>query len=89
MRLGLTGDCRSEMKDYKKAIETYLEASETNINDYTTPMYLFKAGLHAEKINDFKKATEHYTKIRDEYPAYANQKTIDKYIARASGKVVK
>ena len=89
MRLGLTGDCQSEMKDYKKAIETYLEASETNINDYTTPMYLFKAGLHAEKINDFKKATEHYTKIRDEYPAYANQKTIDKYIARASGKVVK
>jgi|APGre2960657404_1045060.scaffolds.fasta_scaffold00873_10 tetratricopeptide (TPR) repeat protein len=89
MRFGLTGDCQSEMKEYKKAIETYLEASETNVNEYTTPMYLFKAGLHSEKINDFKKATELYTKIRDEYPAYAGQKTIDKYIARASGKVVK
>lgn len=89
MRLGLSADCHSELKDYKKAVETYLEASETNTNDYTTPMYLFKAGLHSEKINDFKKATELYTKVRDEYPAYAGQKTIDKYIARASGKVVK
>jgi predicted negative regulator of RcsB-dependent stress response len=89
MRLGLMADCQSELKDYKKATETYLEASETNVNDYTTPMYLFKAGIHSEKLNDFKKATELYSKIRDEYPAYAGQKTIDKYIARASGKVVK
>jgi tetratricopeptide (TPR) repeat protein len=89
MRLGLKGDCHSELKEYKKAVEAYFEASETNVNDYTTPMYLFKAGLNSEKINDFKKATEYYSKVRDEYPRYATQITVDKYVARASGKVVK
>jgi len=42
-----------------------------------------------KKLNDFKKATEYYTKVRDEYPTYAQQIVIEKYIARASGKVVK
>lgn len=89
MRIGLIGDCHSELKEYKKAVEKYQEASDKDINDFTTPMYLFKAGLNSEKINDFKKASELYTKIRDEYSSYAGQITVEKYIARASGKVVK
>ncbi|MEY4572521.1 MAG: hypothetical protein RLZ10_1763 [Bacteroidota bacterium] len=90
MKLGLLADCHSEMKDYKKAVENYLQGSEADVNEFTTPMYLYKAGLCCEKkLNDFKKATEYYTKVRDEYPTYAQQITIDKYIARASGKVVK
>jgi tetratricopeptide (TPR) repeat protein len=89
MRIGLIADCHSELKEYKKAVEKYVEASEADLNEFTTPMYLFKAGLNSEKVNDFKKATEYYTKVRDEYPNYANQNTVDKYVARASGKVVK
>jgi hypothetical protein len=89
MRMGLIADCHSELKEYKKAVEKYVEASEEDINEFTTPMYLFKAGLNSEKVNDFKKATEYYTKVRDEYPGYASQITVDKYVARASGKVVK
>jgi tetratricopeptide (TPR) repeat protein len=89
MRMGLIADCHSELKEYKKAVEKYVEASENDINEFTTPMYLFKAGLNSEKVNDFKKAAEYYTKVRDAYPGYASQITVDKYVARASGKVIK
>lgn len=89
MAVGLQGDCHSEMKDYEKAGTLYLEAADINANDFTTPMYLYKAALCAEKVKDFEKAVEFYTRIRDEYPGYASQKAIDKYLARVSNKTVK
>lgn len=90
MAIGLQGDCYSEMKDYEKAGSLYLEAAELNENEMTTPMYLFKAGLVYEmKVKDFEKATECYTKIKDDYPSYGSQKSIEKFIARASNKTTK
>ena len=89
MAVGLQGDCHSEMKDYAKAGELYLEAASMDDNEFTSPMYLYKAGLCAEKEKDFEKAVEAYTKIKDDYPTYATQKAIEKYIARASNKIVK
>jgi TolA-binding protein len=58
-------------------------------NEFTSPMYLFKAGLCADKLKKFDKATEYYTTIKDKYPTYASQKTIEKYIARSSNNIVK
>ncbi|MFN5147509.1 MAG: tetratricopeptide repeat protein [Flavobacteriia bacterium] len=89
MVLGLQGDCHSEMKDFEKAGVMYLEAAGVNENELTTPMYLFKAGLCAEKVKDFEKALECYTKIKDDYPSYGSQKSIEKYVARASNKTTK
>lgn len=89
MAIGLQADCYSEMKDYEKAGVLYLEAAGINENELTTPMYLFKAGLCAEKVNDFEKAVECYTKIKDDYPSYGSQKSIEKYVARASNKITK
>ncbi|MGJ8661891.1 MAG: tetratricopeptide repeat protein [Bacteroidota bacterium] len=88
--IGLQGDCYSEMKEYDKAVDFYLEASRANDNDYTTPMYLFKAGLVTElKLKDPETAADYYQKIKDNYLQYGNQKTIDKYLARASNKKIK
>jgi predicted negative regulator of RcsB-dependent stress response len=88
--IGLQGDCYSEMKNYDEAVAYYLKASEADENDYTTPMYLFKAGLVTElKLKDPEKAAEYYQTIKDNYLQYGNQKTIDKYLARASNKKVK
>ena len=55
-----------------------------NLGLSTTPMYLLKAGLCAEKTKDYEAATTYYTRILDDYPAYGSQKTIEKYIARTS-----
>jgi predicted negative regulator of RcsB-dependent stress response len=87
--LGLQGDCYSEMKSYKDAIKFYERAAKKNENDKTSPEYLFKAALCAEKINDFKKAADLFQQIKDNYLTFSNQKTIDKYIARVKNKTTK
>lgn len=87
--IGLQGDCFSDMGKYKEALEKYEEAAETNENDKTTPEYLFKAALVCEELNDNAKAAEYYTRIRDEYTMFAQQKTIEKYIARTENKKTK
>jgi tetratricopeptide (TPR) repeat protein len=84
--VGLQGDCYSDMKNYDKALALYTEAADMQDNELTAPMYLFKAGLVAEKLNKKEDATTLYTRIRDDYPAYASQKAIEKYIARVSTK---
>lgn len=88
--VGLQGDCLSEMKKYEEAVSKYMKASKMDNNDYTTPMYLFKAALLTEqKLNDPKAAAEMYTEIRDNYLQFGNQKSIDRYIERAKNKKVK
>ena len=84
MAIGLQGDCKSEMKKYEDAAALYIKAAEKEDNDFTTPTYLFKAAFCAEKVNDYNTAVEIYTKIQDNYPDFANQKSIKKYIARAT-----
>ena len=84
MAIGLQGDCKSEMKNYEEAASLYIKAAEKQDNDFTTPTYLFKAAFCAEKVNDYNTAVEIYTKIQDNYPDFANQKSIKKYIARAT-----
>jgi tetratricopeptide (TPR) repeat protein len=84
MSIGLQGDCHSEMKNYDDALKMYVKAANNIENEMTTPMYLFKAGLCAEKLKKFEDATTYYTRIQDDFPGYAGQKTIEKYIARVS-----
>lgn len=84
MAIGLQGDCYSEMKKYKEAAAKYQDAADESKNEWTTPMYLFKAGLCAEELQDFESALKCYEEIKNDYTTYANTKTIDKYIARVS-----
>jgi tetratricopeptide (TPR) repeat protein len=85
--IGLQGDCYSELGRFKDALDMYEDAAAKNENEFTSPEYLFKAGLVAEmELKDFAKATELYEKIRDNFAMYADQKKIEKYIARASNK---
>lgn len=87
--VGLQGDCYSELGKYQEALDKYEEAAGINENDKTSPEYLFKAALVAEHLKQFEKATELYEKIRDNYNVFAQQKAIDKYIARAKNTKVK
>lgn len=89
MVVKLQADCYSELKDYEKAANLYLEAVEINPNENTTPEVLFAAGQCAEAINNFEKALECYQKIKDEYPSTSKGMSIEKYIARVEFKTVK
>jgi len=87
MSIGLQADCYSELENYTEAASLYKKAAAMTPNEFTTPMYLLKAGLCLEEIKNFKEAEKCYTEIRDEYPAFGNQKHIEKYIARTSKEV--
>ncbi len=89
MAFGLQGDCQSELGKHDDAIELYVDAAKASDNELTSPMYLFKAGLCAEKLKDYEKATEFYTQIKETYGEFARQKTIEKYIARTSNNTKK
>lgn len=84
--IGLQGDCQSELKNFDKAYALYQEAASTNENNFTSPMYLFKAGLVAEKLKKNEEAKAHYEKIATIYPKsfYAKEKNLEAYIARNS-----
>lgn len=86
MAIGLHADCLSDMKKHEKAANKYLEAADMLENELTTPMYLMKAGLCSEEIKNFPKAAEFYQRIADDFPTYAGQNQIDKYLSRASNK---
>ena len=85
----IQADCYSDLKDYEKAANLYLEAAEINPNENTTPEILFSAGQCAEEINNFEKALECYQKIKDEYPSSTKGMSIEKYIARVEFKTIK
>lgn len=86
MAIGLQGDCQSEMKKYEEAADLYIKAAESRDNEFTSPIYLFKAAGCAEKLGDYTSALDLYKRIQDNYPDFANQKSIKKYIARATKK---
>ena len=90
MIVGLQGDCKSEMKKYAEAVELYVEASKINENNFTSPMYLFKAGLNSEKLKKNAQASAYYDEIAFHYPNSfeAKQKNMTKYKSRSANKKI-
>lgn len=79
--IGLTGDCYVELGETSKAI-SYFEKAADKDNAVMSPVYLKKAGLVYESLNQPEKAEKAYTKIKDNYPKSQEAADIDKYIAR-------
>ncbi|MDG1741932.1 MAG: hypothetical protein P8H43_05090 [Crocinitomicaceae bacterium] len=89
MAIGLQGDCYSDMEQYDSAFEKYMEAAEMQENDLTAPIYLKKAGLCAEALNNFDIASTNYKTIMDNYADFARENQIERYYARANNKTTK
>lgn len=81
--VGAQGDAYREMNKIEEAIEKYEEAANRSENQFTTPIYLKKAALAYEEKKDFKKATELYERIYNDYEHTTEGSDIEKYLARA------
>ena len=79
---GSIGDAFSELNQFDDALDYYVKASKSN-NNYSSPMYLFKAGTIAMKLNKFKRAEEYFSIIKQDYPNSAEAKNIDAYISKS------
>jgi tetratricopeptide (TPR) repeat protein len=78
--LGAIGDSYLELDDKEEAASFYLKAGERKKNSFTTPVYLKKAGLVLEDLQQYDKALKAYQAIKNDYPETEEGKQIDKYI---------
>lgn len=84
LKLGGLGDCYAQLGEFEEAITYYEKAANSYVNDFSTPIYLKKAGIVSEKIGDYKEAVDFYETIKSQYPDSQEGRDIEKYLAHAS-----
>ncbi len=77
------GDAYFGLGDYVKAAGLYQEAATINPNNFSTPIYLQRAGLSYEAAAQFDKAIEVYKELKDKYPFSMEGREVEKFIMRA------
>ncbi|MDR0714175.1 MAG: tetratricopeptide repeat protein [Bacteroidales bacterium] len=82
MALGGIGDAYAEMGDTDKAVAFYKKAANNRKNEFTTPLYLVRAGILLEQQKKFKEAAELYNIVRKDYPNSTEGRNIVKYLTR-------
>jgi tetratricopeptide (TPR) repeat protein len=80
---GAIGDAYVELGETRKGLNHYLKAASLSDNNFTTPMFLMKAGQIYENLEDNKNALDIYEQIRKDYPDYSRRNNIEKYITRS------
>jgi tetratricopeptide (TPR) repeat protein len=82
--IGLIGDCYVNADQVKEGISYFEKAASKAHNKVISPIYLKKAGLAYESLNQYKDAVKAYTKIKEAYFGSTEAADIDKYIVRAT-----
>jgi tetratricopeptide (TPR) repeat protein len=80
--LGSMGDAYAQLDEPEKAVGFYKKAAERRKNDFTSPLYLLRAGILLEEEGKLKEAGELYERIKSDYAVSTEGRNIDKYIAR-------
>ena len=80
---GAIGDAQSELGDVDDAASAYMKAANLNKNEFSTPIYLMKAGKAFESIGNYDKAKDAYKTIMDDYPESSEGRSVEKYYYKA------
>jgi|SRR5690606_24331192 tetratricopeptide (TPR) repeat protein len=80
---GGIGDAFVQLNQPKDALSYYEKAASMQTNEYTTPMYLFKAANVALTLGETEKALANFKRIKDEFPNATEATNIDAFIGKA------
>lgn len=80
---GAIGDAFVQLNQPKEALDYYEKAVSLSTNEFTTPMYLMKAGHVALNLGENKKALANFNRIKDEFPNGSEATNIDAFIGKA------
>lgn len=81
--LGAIGDAFVETGELQKGAESYVRAANKRPDNFTSPLYLLKAGQIYEELGNYRKALQAYETIEEKYPESTEGRQIEKYITRA------
>lgn len=87
--IGAIGDANMELGKVKEAVTFYVKAADKVVNDFTTPIYLMKAGFAYEKLGDFENALKIYERVDKEYSKSQEGRKAEKYVAKLKMKLRK
>lgn len=81
--LGAIGDAFADINQPKEALEFYEKAATKKSNEFTSPLFLFKAGQTAMELKEFNKAEGFFNTIKEKYSKTDQGRDIEKYINSA------
>ena len=80
---GGMGDAFAQLNQPENALEYYEKAISVSDNEFTTPMYLFKAANIAMDLGNNGKALKYLKRIKEEFPTSSEATNIDVFIGKA------
>jgi len=83
LALGNIGDAFADINQPEQALEYYEKAARFKTNDFSTPLYLVKAGNTAFELKDFKKAETLFTEVKEKFSKSDEALEIDMHINKA------
>lgn len=84
---GAIGDAFVQINQPEEALEYYEKAIAASTNDFTTPLYLSKAGKLALSLDKNDKALKFFERIKTEFSTSTEAANIDVFIAKAKAKL--
>lgn len=81
--LGAIGDAFADINQAKDALDYYQKAANKKQNDFTSPLFLFKAGQTAMSLKEYSTAEKLFTTIKQKYANTDQGRDIEKYINSA------
>ena len=81
----LIGDAYVGLEEYESAVKYYEKAANYNANKQFSPVYLIKAAVTNEALQDFESALANYQTILDDYFGAAEYPEAKKQKARLEG----
>lgn len=80
---GGIGDAFMQLEQPSEALEYYEKAIAIGDSDFSTPKFLYKAGITALELNDKAKALQYFERIKNDFPNSQEATTIDVFIGKA------
>ena len=81
--LGAIGDAFADIDQPEQALEYYEKAANKQNNEFTTPLYLYKAGQTSMQLKKYDKAVSLFTKIKENHPTSDQGRDVEKFINAA------
>lgn len=80
---GAIGDAFAQLNQKEDALDYYKQAYKLRTNDYTTPTYMYKAGIMALDLGKTDEAISLFEQLKNDYPNATESSNVDVFLGKA------